>query len=161
VVYGERDRLFTPRLARVLRLPVHPILGGGRTPMPTVYAGNLAAAVRSALSADFQGGTRAFNVSGDHPAGQRALLGGLARHLGLPFRPVGAIGAWGSVSCRRERPGGCRRSRSLKGDGGFSQASGDFRSCLVAGSGDHATAGGLSLAFFDEFFNFREGKVLG
>jgi UDP-glucose 4-epimerase len=92
VVYGERDRLFTPRLARVLRLPVHPILGGGRTPMPTVYAGNLAAAVRSALSADFQGGTRAFNVSGDHPAGQRALLGGLARHLGLPFRPVGIPG---------------------------------------------------------------------
>lgn len=88
VVYGERDRLFTPRLARVLRLPVHFLLGGGETPMATVYAGNLAEAALLALQRPIPVGTRAFNLSGDPPVSQRQLLAGLARHLALPFRPI-------------------------------------------------------------------------
>jgi nucleoside-diphosphate-sugar epimerase len=88
VVYGERDRLFTPRLVRTLRFPIHLVLGSGRTPIATVYAGNLAQAALAALVAELPVGARPYNVSGDHPVSQRALLAGLARHLGLPFRPV-------------------------------------------------------------------------
>jgi nucleoside-diphosphate-sugar epimerase len=88
VVYGERDRLFTPRIARTLRYPVHLILGSGRAPMATVYAGNLAAAAAAALEADLPVGGRPYNVSGDHPVGQRELLAALARGLGTTFRPL-------------------------------------------------------------------------
>ncbi len=49
VVYGERDRLFAPLLARVLRLPVVPVMGRGDNTVPVVYAGNVAVGVASAL----------------------------------------------------------------------------------------------------------------
>lgn len=42
VVHGERDRLFTPRLAGLLRWPVLPVPGSGTAPLPVVYAGNVA-----------------------------------------------------------------------------------------------------------------------
>ncbi len=91
-VYGERDRLFTPRVLRLLRRRLHPLLGGGRTPLPLVYAGNLAEAVRLALGrGDRVPGAppvRVYDVSGDHPVTQAELWGALARELGMPFRPV-------------------------------------------------------------------------
>ena len=79
-VYGERDRLFAPTLARILRLPVVPVLGHGNNTVPVVYAGNVAAGVASALDGRGSGG--AFDLAMDYPLTQRALLGGLARGLG-------------------------------------------------------------------------------
>ena len=79
-VYGERDRLFAPTLARILCLPVVPVLGPGNNAVPVVYAGNVAVGVASAL--DGRGSGSAFNLAMDYPLTQRALLEGLARGLG-------------------------------------------------------------------------------
>ncbi|MSR23232.1 MAG: NAD-dependent epimerase/dehydratase family protein [Gemmatimonadetes bacterium] len=87
-IYGERDRLFTPKIASALRFPIHPMLGGGRTPMSAVYAGNVAAAVLAGLRGPLPVGTRAYNVADDYGLSQRELYSGLARELGVPFRPV-------------------------------------------------------------------------
>ena len=86
VVYGERDRLFAPLLARVLRLPVVPVMGRGDNTVPVVYAGNVAAGVASALDGRGSGG--AFNLAVDFPLTQRELLEGLARGLGCSPRLV-------------------------------------------------------------------------
>ena len=79
-VYGERDRLFAPNLARLLQIPVVPVMGRGDNTVPVVYAGNVAAGVASAL--DGRGSGSAFNLAVDFPLTQRALLEGLARGLG-------------------------------------------------------------------------------
>ena len=79
-VYGERDRLFAPNLARLLQIPVVPVMGRGDNTVPVVYAGNVAAGVASAL--DGRGSGSAFNLAVDFPLTQRKLLEGLARGLG-------------------------------------------------------------------------------
>lgn len=86
VVYGERDRLFAPLLARVLRLPVVPVMGRGDNTVPVVYAGNVATGVASAL--DGRGSGSAFNLAVDYPLTQRELLVGLAAGLGCSPRLV-------------------------------------------------------------------------
>ena len=99
-VYGERDRLFAPTLARILRLPVVPVLGDGNNTVPVVYAGNVAAGVASAL--DGRGSGSAFNLAVDFPLTQRALLEGLARGLGrsptLVSLPAGLVRAAARVA---------------------------------------------------------------
>jgi nucleoside-diphosphate-sugar epimerase len=85
-IYGERDRLFTPKIATALRFPVQILLGGGRTPLAAVYAGNVAGAVLAALSAHPHG-VRPFNVAEDHGVSQGSLYSALAEELGIPFRP--------------------------------------------------------------------------
>jgi len=79
-VYGERDRLLTVRLARVVRRRVAFLLGPGSNTMPVVYAGNVASAVVLALEAS-RGGTN-FMVGMDHPLTQRDLMEGLAGGMG-------------------------------------------------------------------------------
>ena len=86
VVYGERDRLFAPRLARILRWPVVPVLGPGANTVPVVYAGNVAAGVESAL--DGRGAGEAFNLGEDYPLTQKEILAGLADGLGRTPRFV-------------------------------------------------------------------------
>jgi nucleoside-diphosphate-sugar epimerase len=78
-VYGERDRLMAPRIARMVRRPVAFLLGGGGNTIPTVYAGNVAAAVSLVLASRRGGET--FDVGLDHPLTQRTLLEELARGL--------------------------------------------------------------------------------
>ena len=87
-VYGERDRLFTPNLLRLLRRPIHPMPGGGRTSLPLIYAGNLADAIGCALQGSPPPGVRVYNVADDHPVTQRTLWEAMARALGVPFRPL-------------------------------------------------------------------------
>ena len=82
VIYGERDRLFIPRLIGHLERRVQVLLGSGRTPLPAVYAGNLATAVEAALTRPLAEPVRVFNASGDSPVSQRDLYLGLARALG-------------------------------------------------------------------------------
>jgi nucleoside-diphosphate-sugar epimerase len=83
-VYGERDRLMTIRIARMLRRPVTFVLGPGDNTLPALYAGNVATAVVLALEAARGGVT--YVVGQDHPLTQRGLLEGLA--LGLGRSPV-------------------------------------------------------------------------
>ena len=79
-VYGERDRLMTQRLARLVRWPVAFLLGTGDNTIPAVYAGNVAEAVLLALLAGR--GHATYDVGMDHALTQRALLEGIAEGLG-------------------------------------------------------------------------------
>lgn len=78
-VFGERDRLFTPRLARLSMLPVIPLLGRGDREVPVVYAGNVASAVVRALTPTPDD---TFVLASDTAASQRGLILGLARAMG-------------------------------------------------------------------------------
>jgi nucleoside-diphosphate-sugar epimerase len=80
-IYGERDRLFVPKLEGFLRRRLVFVLGTGRARLAAVYAGNVAQAVELALEG--QGSGEVFNVSEDVPVTQLDLYGGLARELGL------------------------------------------------------------------------------
>ncbi len=81
LVYGERDRVAVPRLVRALSFPVVPLVGGGRSRLPMVYAGNAASAiVRMLLSARAPG--RAYNLATDFPITQRDIFHLFSKQLG-------------------------------------------------------------------------------
>ncbi len=84
VIYGERDRMFAPRLIRAARLRILPRIGPGTNRLSVVYAGNVAAAVVAALDARAREGFRAYNVTGDGPPAltQQEFLGAFAAALG-------------------------------------------------------------------------------
>lgn len=97
VVYGERDRSATPILARWASLPRIPILRGATTPMPVVYAGNVARGILAALDRPASVG-RAYNLAQDAPVSLQDMLAGFARGLGreprflrFPARPASAV----------------------------------------------------------------------
>lgn len=83
-VYGERDRLLSRRVARIVSWPVAFLLGAGGNTIPTVYAGNVGNAVL--LAARAGGGGRTYDVGMDHPLTQRELLEGIAEGMGLSPR---------------------------------------------------------------------------
>lgn len=85
-VYGERDRLMTPTLAKILRSPVVPLFGGGENTLPVVYAGNVAGALRLTLEASR--GEETFDIALDRPLTQRSLFGTLAEGMGRTPRFV-------------------------------------------------------------------------
>lgn len=87
VVYGERDRSATPVLVRYASLPLVPLVGGGRTTLPLVYAGNVARGVVAALDRDAAIG-RAYNLALDVPVTGRELLALLGLGLGRQVRVV-------------------------------------------------------------------------
>ena len=95
VIYGERDRLFTPRLVRAMRAPIVPVIGTGANHLSCVYAGNVAQAIVAALDAPCAG-FRAFNVTDDATPllTMREFLGAIAEACGVRARfihlPVGA-----------------------------------------------------------------------
>ncbi len=96
VVYGERDRSATPVLVRWIHLPVVPLPGGGRTTLPLVYAGNVAAGAVAALDRAVAIG-RAYNLAMDRPITAAQLAQRMAEGLGLRPRtlriPAGATRA--------------------------------------------------------------------
>lgn len=89
VLYGERDRLFSPRVARVVRRGVVPQIGAGRNRLSCTYAGNVAAAIVAALDADVPSG-RAYLVTHDAGGGltQREFVTTFADCLGRRVRRV-------------------------------------------------------------------------
>lgn len=64
VIYGTHDRQFVPRLAKLLRHGVAPLVGGGRTTLSVVHAANVADGMVRAAVIDGAGG-RAFNLTHD------------------------------------------------------------------------------------------------
>lgn len=66
VIYGERDRLFTPRLVRAVRARVVPQIGPGTNHLSCVYAGNVAGAIVAALATRWSG-FRVYNITADAP----------------------------------------------------------------------------------------------
>jgi nucleoside-diphosphate-sugar epimerase len=87
VIYGERDRTFTPRVARFVRLGIVPRIGAGTNRLSCVYAGNVAAAAMAALDAPVPGG-RPYNVTNDDGLTQRELVAAFAEDLGVRVRAV-------------------------------------------------------------------------
>ena len=82
VVYGERDRAATPVIVGFVRRKVVPLVGGGRTTLPLVYAGNVARGVVEALERDAAIG-RAYNLARDLPITGRELVDRVAGALEL------------------------------------------------------------------------------
>ena len=64
VIYGTHDRQFVPRLARLLRRGVVPLVGGGRTTLAVVHAANVADGMVRAAVTEVAGG-RAYNLAND------------------------------------------------------------------------------------------------
>jgi oxidoreductase len=64
VIFGERDRLFAPRVYRSIRARIVPLVGPGTNHLPCVYAGNVASAIVAALKLR-RPGFRAYNVTRD------------------------------------------------------------------------------------------------
>jgi nucleoside-diphosphate-sugar epimerase len=85
VVFGERDRNFSPRVAAVLRRGILPRVGRGDNRLSLVYAGNVAAAIVAALDRA-QPGFRVYNTTNDSDLTQREFFAALAAALGV--RPI-------------------------------------------------------------------------
>ena len=116
VVYGERDRSATPVIVRAMERPVLPLVGGGGTTLPLVYAGNVARGVEEALHRSGAVG-RAYNLAEDLPITARELVSLVGEELGrrpwvvpVPTAParVGAaalkILTWVTPFSRRSDP---------------------------------------------------------
>ncbi len=83
-LYGEHDRLLSPRIGRMVRRGLAFTLGGGRNTIPIVYAGNAADAVARCLERAGEGGT--YDLGLDHPTTQRMMVRGIA--VGMGMAPV-------------------------------------------------------------------------
>ena len=89
VIYGEHDRLFSPRVVQAVRLGIVPQIGPGDNHLSCVYAGNVAAAIVLALDAPAAPG-RAYNTTDDGPDAltQRGFVDAFAAALGVRVRRV-------------------------------------------------------------------------
>jgi nucleoside-diphosphate-sugar epimerase len=89
VIYGERDRLFTPRVIKVLRTGFMPQIGPGTNHLSCVYAGNVAAAIVAALRKNIPG-FRAYNVTTDAPPAltEREFMEAFAEAIGMRVRRI-------------------------------------------------------------------------
>jgi nucleoside-diphosphate-sugar epimerase len=89
VIYGERDRLFTPRVIEVVRTGFMPQIGPGTNHLSCVYAGNVAAAIVAALRTRIPG-FRAYNITADAPLPltEREFMGAFADALGVRVRRI-------------------------------------------------------------------------
>lgn len=85
VVYGERDRAATPIMVRYATLPLVPLLGGGDTTLPLLYAGNVARAIVAALDRP-AGEGRGYNLGMDQPVTARQMVATIRREMGRPTR---------------------------------------------------------------------------
>lgn len=65
VIYGTRDRQFVPRVGRILSRGFFPVLGGGRSTLPIVHAGNVADGAVRAIHSEIAGG-KAYNLANDY-----------------------------------------------------------------------------------------------
>jgi len=89
VIYGEYDRVFSPRVVRAVRFGIVPQVFPGTNRLSCVYAGNVAAAIVRAIDAPAAPG-RAYNVTDDGPAShtQRGFVDAFAQALGVRVRRV-------------------------------------------------------------------------
>lgn len=89
VIYGERDRLFAPRVYRSIRARILPLVGSGANHLPCVYAGNVASAIVAALERR-RSGFRAYNVTRDAapPLTVREFMQAFANAAGVRVKIV-------------------------------------------------------------------------
>ncbi len=87
VIYGRHDRQFVPRIARLLRHGLVPLLAGGRSTLAVVHASAVADGAVRAATADVAGG-RAYNLANDFDVTVREFFTYGARGLGTSARFV-------------------------------------------------------------------------
>ena len=91
VIYGRRDRQFVPRVARLLRLGIAPVIGSGNSTFSIVHAANVADGIVRAPFVDRAGG-RAYNLANDYDVTVRRFFelagAGLGRRLRLVRIPA-------------------------------------------------------------------------
>jgi nucleoside-diphosphate-sugar epimerase len=89
VVYGPYDRQFVPRVARLLRHGVAPLVNGGRSTMSVVHAANVADGMLRAAQHDGAGG-RAYNLANDYEVtvAEFVRLGGVGMGVKIRTLPV-------------------------------------------------------------------------
>ena len=110
VIYGRYDRQFVPRLARLLRHGIAPLLGSGRSTLAVVHAANVADGMARAATCDRAGG-RAYNLANDYDVAVADFFRLAAEGMGVRLRllPVplpiarGALRALAGVVPRRFR----------------------------------------------------------
>lgn len=124
VVYGEHDRLFSPKIVSLLRFGYWPLVGSGENHLGVVYAGNVADAVIAAL--DRPGVSGAFNTTNDGAISQRDFFRSLGDGAGYRVRcfripRVAALGASAMLY-------GYRKAISLGRYGGFAGVAGRWLS---------------------------------
>jgi len=103
VIYGEGDRLFSPRVLAAIRMRIAPQVGNGSNHLSCVYAGNVARAAVLALRRPEARG-RAYNTTDDGPGRftQRGFVDAFADAAGIRVvrvpLPYGvarvAVGLW-------------------------------------------------------------------
>ncbi len=90
VIYGPRDRQFTPRVARLLSHGIVPLIGGGRTTLAIVHAANVADGALRAATTGSAGG-RAYNLANDGDVTVKEFVQlageGLGRRIRMPVVP--------------------------------------------------------------------------
>jgi len=88
VIYGERDRVFLPRIMRSIRFGIAPLVGHGNNVLTVVYAGSVAEAVLSTLESPHARGP--FNTTNDGEITQREFLTAVAAAMGrrVKFVPL-------------------------------------------------------------------------
>jgi len=87
VIYGPRDRQFVPRIAKLLRRGVAPIIGGGKSTLSVIHAANVAEGAVRAAMCDVAGG-RAYNLTNDFEVTVRRFFELAAQGLGRRVRLV-------------------------------------------------------------------------
>ncbi len=92
-MYGDRDRQFVPRVARVLTHGFFPLIGGGTTTLPLVHARNVAeGAILAATNRQAEG--RIYNLTCDYPLTVADLVRfaarGLEQRVFAPSIPIAA-----------------------------------------------------------------------
>ncbi len=106
VIFGPRDRQFVPRVARLLRFGVAPVIDGGKAIMAIVHAAHVADGAVRAATCDAAGG-RAYNLANDFDVRWRdffRLAGdGLERRIRCMSIPHGLAGTLLSITKRTIR----------------------------------------------------------
>jgi len=89
VIYGEGDRLFSPRVLAAIRMRIAPQVGDGSNHLSCVYAGHVARAARLALTVPAARG-RAYNTTDDGPERftQRTFVDAFADAAGIRVHRV-------------------------------------------------------------------------
>jgi nucleoside-diphosphate-sugar epimerase len=98
VIYGTYDRQFVPRLARLLRHGVAPLVGGGRSTLAVVHAANVADGMVRAAVTDMAGG-RAYNLANDYDVTVAEFfhLAGEGMNVKLRMLPIPLVLARGAL----------------------------------------------------------------
>lgn len=87
VIYGRRDRQFVPRLARLLKHGIAPVIGSGRAILAVVHAANVADGAVRAATSDVAGG-RAYNLANDYDVSVEEFFRLAGEGLGVRMRTL-------------------------------------------------------------------------